>query len=445
VAQSQSKRTIGGKLNKLVLLSVGLALLVGGLLSAWGNAQSFVVAKREVLQATAQVFSAAVSHAVASEDAPAVMQALRAVARIPGLMHVEVFGQDGKPLAEVGSGARLTRDLSFDGTDTSPVALLKTRTITLRSPVIEGGRSVGEIVLVSDTVGLAAQFWSSLSYAVLGSVAGLIVGLACAFRLQRSITDPLKSLIGAMALVEVTRNYAAPVDVKSDDETSLLATHYNSMISNIRDATNRILDREKEIIERLGRAGEMRDDQTGEHVIRVAKISRIIANELRLSPSFIDDLCRASPMHDVGKIGIRDAILHKPGPLSPEERCEMELHARAGADILAGSSSELVQLAAEIALTHHEKWDGTGYPNKLAGEAIPLSGRITAVADVCDALLSERPYKRPWSLDRVRELMLRDAGTHFDPGCVTALMSRWSDLQAIYASTTPVRLIAASA
>ena len=119
VAQSQSKRTIGGKLNKLVLLSVGLALLVGGLLSAWGNAQSFVVAKREVLQATAQVFSSAVSHAVASEDAPAVMQALRAVARIPGLMHVEVFGQDGKPLAEVGSGARLTRDLSLDGTDTS--------------------------------------------------------------------------------------------------------------------------------------------------------------------------------------------------------------------------------------------------------------------------------------------------------------------------------------
>ena len=361
-------------------------------------------------------------------------QALRAVARVPGLMHVEVIGQDGRPLAEIGSGARLTRDLSLDGNEPSPIALLATGTLLLRSPVIDGGRSVGEIVLISNTTGLAAQFWASIGYALLGSAAALIVGFACAFRLQRSITIPLKALIRAMALVESTRDYTAPVDVMTDDEIGLLATHYNSMIHKIREATNRILAREKEIIERLGRAGEMRDDQTGEHVVRVAKISHIIATQLGLPPSFVDDLCRASPMHDVGKIGIRDAILHKPGPLSPEERREMELHARAGADILAGSSSELVQLAAEIALTHHERWDGMGYPNKLSGDLIPLSGRITAVADVCDALLSERPYKRPWPLDRVRELLLREAGAHFDPTCITALLSRWSDLQALYAS-----------
>lgn len=444
MAPRQFKQSLGAKLNLLVLVSVGLALFVGGVLSAWGNAQSFVRAKREVLLTTAQVFSSAVSSAVANDDAPAVTQALRAVARVPGLMHVKVLGRHGQSLADIGSGARLTRDLSLAENEANPIALLQTRTITLRAPVIENGQSVGEIVLISDTAGLAAQFWTSIGYAVLGSVAALIVGLVCAFRLQRSLTVPLNALIRAMTLVEITRDYTAPVEVMSDDEIGRLATHYNSMIDNIRDATNRILDREKEIIERLGRAGEMRDDQTGEHVVRVAKLSRIIATELCLAPAFVDDLCRASPMHDVGKIGVRDVILHKPGPLSPEERCEMELHARAGADILAGSSSELVQLAAEIALTHHEKWDGTGYPNKLAGESIPLVGRITAVADVCDALLSERPYKRPWPLDRVRDLLIREAGTHFDPNCVNAILSRWSDLEAVYASAAAPRALASA-
>lgn len=430
-----TKRTIGRKLNLLVLVSVSLALLVGGLLSAWGNAQGFLQAKREILIATAQVFSAAVSGAVASEDAKAVTQALRAVARVPGLMHVEVLRDNGQVLAEIGSGARLIRDLSLDEDVPNPIALLATRTLRLRSPVIESGKRVGEIVLVSNTAGLVEQFWASLVFALFGSVAALIVGFFCAFRLQRSITIPLHALTRAMALVERTRDYTAPVNVTSDDELGLLASHYNRMIDKIRAATNSILDREKEIIERLGRAGEMRDDQTGEHVVRVAKISRIIAAELELDPSFIDDLCRASPMHDVGKIAIRDYILHKPGPLTPEERREMELHAQAGADILTGSSSELVQLAAEIALTHHERWDGAGYPNKLATDRIPLSGRITAVADVCDALLSQRPYKQPWPLDRVRNLLIREAGAHFDPQCVSALLSRWSDLEALYATT----------
>jgi putative two-component system response regulator len=242
-----------------------------------------------------------------------------------------------------------------------------------------------------------------------------------------------------MLTVERTGDYATPVHIASDDETGLLAARFNGMIAEIGAATAHILAREQEIIERLARAGEMRDDQTGQHVVRVARISRLIAEDLRLPVPFIEDLCRASPMHDVGKIAVADAILHKAGPLDAEERRAMEEHARRGHAILAGSSSELVQLAAEIALSHHERWDGQGYPNRLAGAAIPLAGRITAVADVCDALLSERPYKQPWSLARVRALLAKEAGGHFDPACVAALLARWDALEAIYPTQAAAR------
>jgi putative two-component system response regulator len=137
-------------------------------------------------------------------------------------------------------------------------------------------------------------------------------------------------------------------------------------------------------------------------------------------------------MHDVGKISIPDAILFKPGRLDPDERKQMERHAEAGYRVLAGSSSQLVQLAAEIAISHHERWDGKGYPRSISGSDIPLSGRITAVADVCDALLSARPYKQPWSLDEVRAHLVENAGTHFDPACVSALLARWPEVETIY-------------
>ena len=140
-------------------------------------------------------------------------------------------------------------------------------------------------------------------------------------------------------------------------------------------------------------------------------------------------------MHDVGKISIPDVILHKPGRLDVDERMEMEKHALRGFEILKGSESELVQLAAEIALSHHERWDGNGYPHKIAGDTIPISGRLTAVADVCDALLSERPYKTPWLLEKVRQHFIENSGTHFDPTCVDALLASWSQVKAIYAPT----------
>jgi putative two-component system response regulator len=136
-------------------------------------------------------------------------------------------------------------------------------------------------------------------------------------------------------------------------------------------------------------------------------------------------------MHDIGKIGISPAILKKPAKLSPEERAEMEQHTLFGEKILEGSSSPLIQLAAIIAASHHEKWDGGGYPRGLKGSDIPIAGRIAAVADVFDALTSKRSYKNAWPLEDSRQYLLEQRGRHFDPACVDALLRRWNDVTAI--------------
>ena len=186
--------------------------------------------------------------------------------------------------------------------------------------------------------------------------------------------------------------------------------------------------RESEIVTLLMKAAEHRDTDTGDHVGRVAGFVSLIAEELGYDPAQCRQLALASTMHDVGKIGVPDAILLKKGPLSAEERNEMQLHAERGRAILEGSKSEVVTLAAEIAASHHERWDGTGYPQGLAGEAIPFSGRIVAVADVFDALTSERPYKKAWALDQAKAHLAASSGSHFDPVCVNAFLARWNEV-----------------
>jgi putative two-component system response regulator len=193
-------------------------------------------------------------------------------------------------------------------------------------------------------------------------------------------------------------------------------------------ATKAIEARERELVTLLMKAAEHRDTDTGDHVARVAAYVTVIAEALGLEQREAKRLSLASTMHDVGKLAVPDAILLKPGRLTPEERLVMEEHASRGSRILEGSTSDVVAMAAEIALTHHEKWDGTGYPNQLSGDAIPLSGRIVAVADVFDALTTERPYKKAWSLEEARSYILTNSGAHFDPVCVAAFLSRWSDV-----------------
>ncbi len=178
----------------------------------------------------------------------------------------------------------------------------------------------------------------------------------------------------------------------------------------------------QETVERLAKALEMHDGETGRHVNRMASIAAFLAGQVGLDSDRALLLRTAAPMHDVGKVATPDGVLQKAGPLTPEEREEMERHTTVGYQILADSESELLQLAATIALTHHERWDGGGYPQGLAGEEIPIEGRITAVADVFDALLSDRCYRSALSVEDAIEVIKEGRGTHFDPQVVDALL-----------------------
>ncbi len=159
----------------------------------------------------------------------------------------------------------------------------------------------------------------------------------------------------------------------------------------------------------------MHDAETGRHVNRMASIAGFLGRQLGLDSEQVLLLRAAAPMHDVGKIATPDEILHKEGPLTPDEREVMEHHTNIGHQILADSESALLQMAARVALTHHERWDGSGYPRGLRGKEIPLEGRIVAVADVFDALLSDRPYRPAMSIGDAIEIIERGRGTHFDP------------------------------
>jgi putative two-component system response regulator len=212
-----------------------------------------------------------------------------------------------------------------------------------------------------------------------------------------------------------------------------LQEHATALACRAAEASELVTTREEEIVIRLCRAAEQRDNETGGHILRMATLCHMIAEGLGLTPETCRDIFLAAPMHDVGKIGVPDAVLLKPGRLTDEERRVMERHVILGHEILAGSSSKLIQLAAEIALSHHERWDGTGYPHGLKAQAIPQVGRIAAVADVCDALASDRPYKPMWTLQAVRAYLIKNTGSQFDPRCVRALLDRWADVLAIYA------------
>ena len=189
-------------------------------------------------------------------------------------------------------------------------------------------------------------------------------------------------------------------------------------------ATTEVRTRERETLMKLAKAGEYRDEDTGNHIVRMSKYARLIAEELRLTALECDEIEAAAPMHDIGKIGIPDQILLKPGRHTGEETAIMRRHPVIGHEILADSPSRYLQMGAIIALGHHEKFDGSGYPQGLAGDAIPLAARIVAVADVFDALTSKRPYKGAWSFQEALNYIQTQSGKHFDPDCARAFERR---------------------
>jgi len=230
----------------------------------------------------------------------------------------------------------------------------------------------------------------------------------------------------------ITKPISPPI-VQARVHTQLALYDQNRILDiKVREQTAQLHETRLAIIRRLGRAAEYKDNETGLHVIRMSHYAAIIGRAIGMDDRNVELLLNAAPMHDVGKIGIPDSILQKPGKLTPEEWEVMRTHAQIGADIIGDASgSELLEMARVVALTHHEKWDGSGYPQGLAGEDIPQVGRIVAIADVFDALTSVRPYKPAWPVERALALLRDSQGSHFDPNLIPVFLDSMPEILAI--------------
>jgi len=203
---------------------------------------------------------------------------------------------------------------------------------------------------------------------------------------------------------------------------SALEQEIDGRSNELRRALSELEIAQTETVRRLSMAVEFRDEDTGAHIERIGRLSTLLAEQIGMDPEFCERMSHAAPLHDVGKVAIPDAILLKPGPLTPEERAIVETHAEEGHRLLRGSSSSILEMATVIALSHQEKWDGTGYPRGLAGETIPIEGRIVAIADVFDALTSDRVYRKAFPVEEAVQMMREQRGRHFDPVLLDAFM-----------------------
>jgi len=228
----------------------------------------------------------------------------------------------------------------------------------------------------------------------------------------------------ALGAVDYITKPINPAIVKARVRTHLALYDQNRELARqVRERTCEVEDTRLQIIQHLGRAAEYKDDQTGMHVIRMSHYAKLIARAYSDNEEWVELVFNAAPMHDVGKIGIPDNILRKPGKLDAEEWNKMQTHAEIGAQIIGDHTAPLLKLSRIIALSHHEKWDGSGYPYGIAGEDIALEGRIVAIADVFDALTSERPYKKAWTVEDAVQLIEENSGSHFDPSLVPLFLN----------------------
>jgi HD-GYP domain-containing protein (c-di-GMP phosphodiesterase class II) len=207
-------------------------------------------------------------------------------------------------------------------------------------------------------------------------------------------------------------------------ELAMIVAGFNRLRRGLIRQAKRVVEGQNEVLERLAGAAEFRDDDTGRHTRRVGDVSARIAKALGFDDGRVELVRRAAPLHDVGKIGIPDGILLKPGKLTDRELAVMRTHTTIGARILTGGQSDIVTMAEHIARSHHERWNGTGYPDGIQGERIPIEARIVAIADVFDALRSDRPYRKAWSLELVLDEIRRLRGSHFDPTIADVFLDR---------------------
>jgi putative two-component system response regulator len=254
--------------------------------------------------------------------------------------------------------------------------------------------------------------------------------------------DSLKNALGMGVTDYVTKPFDAEeltlriknvVQLKSlndflADQNRILETKVKERTKELEELLGVVKKTEIEVIKLLGAVSEYRDMETGNHILRVGYISEFLARQVGLDEQKCEMLLYASMMHDIGKVGISDTILLKPAKLSDEEFDIIKTHTTMGSDMLSSSDMPLLKTSAEIAITHHEKWDGSGYPAGLKGEEIPIFGRIVAIADVFDALKSERPYKKAFDDEKVKEIFKKDSGVHFDPVLVNIFLSKYDEI-----------------
>jgi CHASE2 domain-containing sensor protein len=284
---------------------------------------------------------------------------------------------------------------------------------------------VALLALVAPLVGLRLPAWAvGLAVPVAGGL--FLVGAQLAFDagLILDVVGPLAALfVGGVGTIAWSQ-----LVVSRDNEV---------LERRVRERTQELWETQIEVLQRLGVAVEWRDAETGMHIERIGRFCERLALQAGMTQADAELLRHASALHDVGKVGIPDEILSKPGPLDDDEWETMKTHTTIGASILSGSVSPLVQLSETIALTHHERWDGSGYPRGLSGEQIPLAGRICAICDVFDALLSARPYKHPWPYEQAIGEIASQAGAHFDPQLVEAFLVIAPELHAEQPELTP--------
>ncbi len=288
----------------------------------------------------------------------------------------------------------------------------------------------GEMLVIEESEGvLAGEHPATLPYVglPLQSQDGEILGALHAWGHEKQVS--MTHRVGASARLRVLRVAAERISTeiqlhqtnrRLEEMAEARTADLTTALERLRGVNAQLLEASRDTVMRLARAAEYRDGDTGEHVERMSSYAQVLARQLGMTVEDQALIKLAAPMHDVGKIGIRDSVLLKQGRLTDEEWQQMKEHPSIGARILAGSRSKLLQMAEQIALAHHEKWDGTGYPNAAQGEVIPLVGRIVALADVFDALTTPRVYKDAWSVDEAVAHIQRERGRHFDPKVVAA-------------------------
>ncbi|MDD5158148.1 HD domain-containing phosphohydrolase [Sulfurimonas sp.] len=261
-------------------------------------------------------------------------------------------------------------------------------------------------------------------FATLLFVGAIFIALAAYF-VATNLISPVITLLKTAKKITKTQDYTQQVEIHRDDEVGQLANAFNTMIKGIDKALNEVTalnkeveDTQREVVFTMGSIGESRSKETGNHVKRVAEYSKLLALYYGLSGEESEMLKQASPMHDIGKVAIPDAVLNKPGRFDEDERRIMDTHAALGYDMLKHSNRPLLLMAATVAYEHHEKWDGSGYPRGLSEGDIHIYGRITALADVFDALGSDRIYKKAWEDEKIFAFFKEERGKHFDPALI---------------------------